>query len=131
MSERKEKDKQETKRSLTDHLIFGGGFESTFDKHDKKEQNSAHTGTRAAVHVRMQQRNGRKCLTTIEGLANDLDLKKILRYLKKTFSTNGTILKDPTMGKVLLLQGDQRDNVQLFLTKTHICEKDLIKVHGH
>lgn len=31
------------------------------------------------VHIRIQQRNGRKSLTTVQGLASDLDLKKILK----------------------------------------------------
>lgn len=35
------------------------------------------------VHIRVQQRRGRKCVTTVAGLATDLDLKKILRYIKK------------------------------------------------
>jgi translation initiation factor SUI1 len=35
------------------------------------------------VHIRIQQRNGRKSLTTVQGLAIDLDLKKILKALKK------------------------------------------------
>ena len=35
------------------------------------------------VHLRIQQRNGRKSLTTVQGLATDLDLKKILKALKK------------------------------------------------
>ena len=33
--------------------------------------------------IRIQQRNGRKSLTTVAGLSTDLDLKKILKYLKK------------------------------------------------
>jgi translation initiation factor 1 len=35
------------------------------------------------VHIRIQQRSGRKSLTTVQGLADDLDLKKILKALKK------------------------------------------------
>ena len=35
------------------------------------------------VHIRVQQRNGRKCVTTVQGLADDLDLKKIVKYVKK------------------------------------------------
>ena len=35
------------------------------------------------VHIRVQQRNGRKCITTVTGLAEDLDQKRILRYFKK------------------------------------------------
>ena len=30
------------------------------------------------VHIRMHQRNGRKCITTVEGLPENHDLKKIL-----------------------------------------------------
>ena len=35
------------------------------------------------VHIRIQQRNGRKTLTTIQGLSSEYDLKKILRACKK------------------------------------------------
>uniref|UniRef100_A0A7S0LFE0 SUI1 domain-containing protein n=1 Tax=Coccolithus braarudii TaxID=221442 RepID=A0A7S0LFE0_9EUKA len=82
------------------------------------------------VHIRIQQRNGRKSLTTVQGLAEDLDFKKILKALKKTFSTNGTVLKDKEMGKVIQLQGDQRKNVADFLVKYKILKKDDLKIHG-
>lgn len=35
------------------------------------------------VHIRIQQRNGRKTLTTVQGLSSDYDLKKIVRAFKK------------------------------------------------
>ena len=35
------------------------------------------------VHIRIQQRNGRKTLTTIQGLSAEYDLKKIVRACKK------------------------------------------------
>ena len=35
------------------------------------------------VHIRIQQRNGRKTLTTIQGLSTEYDLKKIVRACKK------------------------------------------------
>lgn len=31
------------------------------------------------VHIRVQQRNGRKCITTVAGLGEDLDVKRILK----------------------------------------------------
>jgi translation initiation factor SUI1 len=37
------------------------------------------------VHIRIQQRNGRKTLTTIQGLSAEYDLKKIVRACKKVF----------------------------------------------
>lgn len=35
------------------------------------------------VHIRIQQRNGRKTLTTVQGLSANYDLKKIVRTCKK------------------------------------------------
>jgi translation initiation factor 1 len=35
------------------------------------------------VHIRIQQRNGRKTLTTVQGLSKEYDLKKIVRACKK------------------------------------------------
>ena len=85
------------------------------------------------IHVRIQQRNGRKCWTLIEGLAEDLDLKKILRALKKEFQTNGTVLDTDTHGKVIQLQGDHRERVKQFFTRYKIWEEDIdppMKIHG-
>ena len=35
------------------------------------------------LDIRIQQRNGRKTLTTVQGLPDDLDPKKILKAFKK------------------------------------------------
>lgn len=40
------------------------------------------------VHIRIQQRNGRKTLTTIQGLSAEYDLKKIVRACKKVRPLN-------------------------------------------
>merc|ERR1712190_20769 len=73
------------------------------------------------VHIRVQQRNGRKCVTTVQGLAEDLDLKKILKYVKRMFNTNGTIVKSED-GDVIQLQGDQRKSIGRFLTEFKISQ---------
>ena len=83
-----------------------------------------------SVHIRNQQRNGRKSITTITGLEDDLDLDKIVKYMRKIFSTNGTILQDDEMGDIIQLQGDCRFDARDFLVKFNICNKDDIKVHG-
>jgi translation initiation factor 1 len=83
------------------------------------------------VHIRIQQRNGRKSITTVTGLSKALDLKRILKAIKKEYCCNGTVLKDDETGtEVLQFQGDQREPVKLFLLKEEICEKEHIKVHG-
>lgn len=93
------------------------------------------------VHIRIQQRNGRKTLTTLQGLpkgASDIDggekwragadcphcgplslaeydQKKILKAFKKEFACNGTIVDDDELGQVIQLQGDQRQKISAFL----------------
>jgi len=82
------------------------------------------------IHIRIQQRNGRKTLTTVQGLPQELDFKKVLKAFKKQFCCNGTIVEHLTLGKIIQLQGDQRNNVFQFLVDEGICKKDLVKIHG-
>ncbi|KAI9660845.1 MAG: Eukaryotic translation initiation factor eIF-1 [Trizodia sp. TS-e1964] len=84
------------------------------------------------IHIRIQQRNGRKTLTTVQGLPKKFDQKKILKVIKKKFACNGTIVNDTEMGEVIQLQGDQRKDVQEFLVDKDGLELDAktIKVHG-
>jgi len=82
------------------------------------------------VHIRVQQRNGRKSLTTIQGLQKGFDYKKVLKAFKKEFCCNGTVVDDEELGQVIQLQGDQRKNVSVFLTENKIAKKDKIKIHG-
>ena len=35
------------------------------------------------IHIRIQQRNGRKTLTTVQGISAEFDLKKIVKVAKK------------------------------------------------
>jgi len=87
------------------------------------------------VHIRIQQRNGRKTLTTVQGLAKDYSPKAFLKAFKKEFACNGTIIQDPDMGEVIQLQGDHRTKVMGFITNKekmgkYAIPKDLIKIHG-
>lgn len=82
------------------------------------------------VHIRIQQRTGRKALTTVQGLSIEFDLKKILRRLKKDFACNGNIIKDEESGEVIMMQGDQRVKVMSFLIDELDCPKKSIKIHG-
>lgn len=92
---------------------------------------AANTGKDTSkVHVRVQQRNGRKCITTIQGLADDLDVLKITRALKKTFQCNGSVTQDPELGEIIQLSGDQRTNVRAFFVDQEVCHEDQIVIHG-
>ncbi|KAL5054360.1 hypothetical protein RYX36_035042, partial [Vicia faba] len=89
------------------------------------EDSGAYVGTKQYVHVRVQQRNGRKSLTTVQGLKKEFSYSKILKDLKKEFCCNGTVVEDPELG-----QGDQRKNVSTFLVQAGIVKKENIKLHG-
>ncbi|ODV92404.1 hypothetical protein CANCADRAFT_86486 [Tortispora caseinolytica NRRL Y-17796] len=82
------------------------------------------------IHIRIQQRNGRKTLTTVQGIPKELDLKKLLRALKKEFACNGTLVDNVEMGQVIQLQGDQRMNALKFLTTECGVDKKAVKIHG-
>lgn len=60
------------------------------------------------MHIRIQQRNGRKTLTTLQGVPNEYDPKKLLKYFRKEFACNGTLVLDEELGPVIQLQGDHR-----------------------
>ncbi|KAK8869533.1 translation initiation factor SUI1 [Kwoniella newhampshirensis] len=103
------------------------------------------------IHIRLQQRNGRKTLTTVQGIPKKFNHTKILKAMKKEFACNGTVVKPeeangeddspapagpkPNHGDVLQLQGDQRVAVKEFLIESGIVSakevKDLIVIHGY
>uniref|UniRef100_A0A672LV97 Eukaryotic translation initiation factor 1B n=1 Tax=Sinocyclocheilus grahami TaxID=75366 RepID=A0A672LV97_SINGR len=72
-------------------------------------------GTEDKIHIRIQQRNGRKTLTTVQGISDDYDKKKLVKAFKKKFACNGTVIEHPEYGEVIQLQGDQRKNICQFL----------------
>jgi translation initiation factor 1 len=88
---------------------------------------------KSKVHIRVQQRNGKKCITSIEGLDDDLDQKRICKHMRKLFNCNGNVIHDELRGDIIQLQGDQRDNVRAFLLEQTVIEpheKDRLVVHG-
>jgi translation initiation factor 1 len=104
------------------HAFVSDAFEDAGDKGGVSSEDK--------VHVRVQQRNGRKCITTVAGLADDLDVKRICKAFKKNFSCNGAVQKDEEVGEVIQLSGDQRTNVKDFLVDQEICLADNIVLHG-
>jgi translation initiation factor SUI1 len=82
------------------------------------------------VTIQVQKRSGTKYLTSIVGLANDLDLEKIMAYLKHKYKCNGFISNDPKNGEVITLTGDQKENVYKFLISEQIYKKTEILTRG-
>jgi translation initiation factor 1 len=91
----------------------------------------ATTSTTNYVHVRLQKRNNKKCITLIEGMPKDIDLQKVMRYFKKAFSCNGTIVtQHDTEDKIIQLTGDNRKEVEQFLKEECIVPENCVRVHG-
>jgi translation initiation factor SUI1 len=86
---------------------------------------------KSKVTIAVQQRNGRKQITIISGLASDLDTKKILRYLKKIYHCNGSITIDDKYGEVITLSGNQKENVYHFFIMAKICTKEEMIIKGY
>mmetsp|Transcript_1859 Transcript_1859/g.6660 ORF Transcript_1859/g.6660 Transcript_1859/m.6660 type:complete len:114 (-) Transcript_1859:537-878(-) len=105
---------------MTDIQNFGG-----FDPFQDAEAEDGSASNKNYVHVRVQQRNGRKSLTTVQGLQEGFDYKKVLKAFKKVrrkywqlvhasppvpytpppthlqeFCCNGTVVEDPELGQV-------------------------------
>eukprot|EP00826_Nyctotherus_ovalis_P025414 TRINITY_DN196_c0_g1_i15.p2 TRINITY_DN196_c0_g1~~TRINITY_DN196_c0_g1_i15.p2 ORF type:complete len:110 (+),score=37.47 TRINITY_DN196_c0_g1_i15:29-331(+) len=53
------------------------------------------------IHIHYQQRTAKKCWTIVQGIPEDIDLKRVLKAWKKVFNCNGTILDDPQKGKII------------------------------
>ena len=82
------------------------------------------------VTISVNNRNGKKCITSVTGLAKDLDLKKILAYIKKKYNCNGTIIDNEEYGEVITFTGDQKKNIYDFLIKEEINKKEDITLKG-
>ncbi|VDD75933.1 unnamed protein product [Mesocestoides corti] len=94
-----------------------------------RNNNQASKGD-CVIHIRIQQRNGRKTLTTVQGIPDKFDKKCILKVCKKDFACNGNVVQHEQYGEVLQLQGDQRENIAGFLKKYLSVTSDQIKIHG-
>jgi translation initiation factor SUI1 len=82
------------------------------------------------VTISVEKRGGKQFITNVIGMAEDLDLHKILSYLKKKHNCNGSILKDKTYGEVMSFTGDQKENIYNFLINEQIYEKEDIIIKG-
>ncbi|KAH0827136.1 translation initiation factor SUI1 [Lanmaoa asiatica] len=104
-------------------------FDPFADEGDPLGGNQDVGSTQNYLHIRIQQRNGRKTLTTLQGLPKEYDPKKLLKAFKKEFACNGNLVDDEEMGQVIQLQGDQRVKIANFLVEEGI-PRNTIKLHG-
>jgi translation initiation factor 1 len=82
------------------------------------------------VTIIVEKRGGKRFITNVIGMAEDLDLNKILSYLKKKHNCSGSILKDEKFGEIMSFTGDQKENIYNFLVNEEICDKEDIIIKG-
>ncbi|XP_038048716.1 eukaryotic translation initiation factor 1-like [Patiria miniata] len=94
-------------------------------------QDNSEDGTMNLIHVRCQQRNGRKMITIVEGISPIYSQHRIVKKMKKFFNCNGNVHKtEQDFGDVIQLQGDQRNKVKEFLVSCELAKESQIKLHG-
>ena len=80
------------------------------------------------IHVRVQQM-GKKWITTLEGLDDDLDLKRIARAMKKSLHCSVNVTD-----AVIQLQGDHRMSMNEWLVVNEVLTAseaaDRLIIHG-
>lgn len=86
------------------------------------------------IHIRTRQ-NGKKWVTLIEGLDDDLDLKRIARAMKSAFHCSAAACVDEDSGgEYIKLSGNQRDLIRAWLVDNEVLtEKEAaqrILLHG-
>eukprot|EP01129_Flabellula_baltica_P003916 TRINITY_DN13658_c0_g1_i1.p1 TRINITY_DN13658_c0_g1~~TRINITY_DN13658_c0_g1_i1.p1 ORF type:complete len:118 (-),score=25.06 TRINITY_DN13658_c0_g1_i1:37-369(-) len=104
-------------------------FNDNIDVRDLDEELGV-GGEAGLVHIRAQQRNARKWITSCAGLDQSLNFKRVLRALRKLNSCNGNIVKDKNLGNILQLQGDHRHDIYDFLVATKLVPAEKITIHG-
>ena len=78
-------------------------------------------GSKEYVHIRVQQRNGRKSLTTVQGLKKEFSYNKILKDVKKEFCCNGTVVQDPELGQVCVVDILLSNNDLSLVNSSYTC----------
>jgi translation initiation factor SUI1 len=78
------------------------------------------------VHIRLIK--NKRTFTVIEDLEPELDLKRICKVMKKTFSCNGSVKPIQTNTEVIVLQGNKVKEVENWLRATELADE--IIIHG-
>ena len=82
------------------------------------------------VHIRIQQRTGKKVVTIIQGLDSKIPRKDLIKKFKTMYACGGHIAEDEEFGEVIQLTGDQRFKVRDYLVDNGLVEDDKVEIHG-
>ncbi|AYU79207.1 putative translation factor sui1 [Leishmania major strain Friedlin] len=82
------------------------------------------------VHIRVQQRKGKKFVTTVQGLNQKLNFRRINREFQRRWGCNGTVISTPDAGTVIQLQGNWSENIKQFLLDEHMATENNLEIHS-
>lgn len=89
------------------------------------------SGKPTKIHLRIQNRTGKKCLTYIQGLPESVDLKQLCQTIRRKFNCNCTEIDHPKIGKCVQMSGDFRKELCEYFVTTGVVESTKnIKIHG-
>jgi len=82
------------------------------------------------ITISTTQRNGRKMKTTVYGIHEKFDLKKIVSHLRTILKCSGAIKFDKEFGEIMIFTGDNKKAIYKFLIDEEIAKPDEISVKG-
>lgn len=82
------------------------------------------------VHIRVQQRKGKKFVTTVQGLNQKLNFRRINREFQRRWGCNGTVIATPDAGTVIQLQGNWSEKIKEFLLDEHMATELNLEIHS-
>jgi len=88
------------------------------------------------IHIKVQQRNGRKCWTFVEGLDKitpppNTDINKFMEQITRTFKKGFNCAATIQPGNIIQMSGDHRYKLKDYLINNKIVNEDQIKIHGY
>jgi translation initiation factor 1 len=82
------------------------------------------------VTIKIQQRAGRKAITTLQGLYEGLDFERLSKEFRKRWGCSSIIVQDKEGATVIQLQGDQRVHLKEFLLAEQLVWPAQLRVYG-
>lgn len=99
---------------------------------NEKKSNLSNVEKFTEIDIYVKQRNGKKSITTIYGLGQDLEsLKLYSKDLRKTIGCSCSVSKDDESDdQILKLSGKDTNNVIKYLTTKLNIKRENIAIHG-
>ncbi|KEG05759.1 translation factor SUI1 [Trypanosoma grayi] len=82
------------------------------------------------VHIRVQQRKGKKFVTSVQGLNPALNFRRINREFQRRWGCNGTVITTPDAGTVIQLQGNWSEDIKKFLLHENMATEQNLEIHS-